>query len=199
MKRLKQKELNFLSVSRVKKEEKKCSGKKVAIILFPVILAALCLGAYAGLMVKGYFAEQQIDEDRNAISLLEKDSDYLKAQTVKDEITKIGAENEFAKIMKAALDTYPDLDDAFYTKLMEATGGAVSITELTYSASGGTLQLAGKATGVTGTADFVTRLRATGLFEKVEYSGYQAENGTNSYLFRITGVLKGKQVGTDEK
>ena len=75
----------------------------------------------------------------------------------------------------------------------------MTLRAVVYNGEEGQLTLLGTAPGIAGTAGFVGRLRATGCFDLLDYTGYQEEQGaggagaTGNYQFTITGTLKGRE------
>lgn len=71
-----------------------------------------------------------------------------------------------------AKDSYPWADSAVTAAVERAAGNAVDVTVNSYQAVTGSLLMTAEAADVTIINGYIDALENTGLFEKVEYSGY---------------------------
>ena len=74
-----------------------------------------------------------------------------------------------------ALATYPQVDSALMSKIGAAGGAQVSMVLTGYDAATGALQFDAQSGSVIDIPSYVLKLQKTGLFRKVDYTGYTYE------------------------
>ena len=90
-----------------------------------------------------------------------------------------------------ALATYPAVDSALVSKISAAGGEQVSMVLTGYDASTGALQFDAQSSSVIDIPSYVLKLQKTGLFQKVEYTGYAYDEGV--YVLSLNCTLQGTQ------
>ncbi len=199
MKALSKKDLNFARAEELsgKPSGKAPSGqgKRMALIVFPFLLLV------AGLMVWGGLQWQYRSDSRKAenqavqVGSILGDSGYRQALLAEKRMKELETEYRNAWTVRQALDSYPSLSQAFFQTILSSAGTQAEITGFVYSASDGLLVMTGTAYGILDTAEFVGRLRQTGLFESISYTGYtemgesSADSASSCYLFRISAIV----------
>ena len=90
-----------------------------------------------------------------------------------------------------ALATYPQVDSALMSKIGAAGGAQVSMVLTGYDAATGALQFDAQSGSVIDIPSYVLKLQKTGLFRKVDYTGYTYEDGM--YVLSLNCILQGKE------
>ncbi|MGL5677470.1 MAG: type IV pilus biogenesis protein PilM [Cellulosilyticaceae bacterium] len=124
--------------------------------------------------------------------------DYLVSSDVLEALGEIVAlENQKIRLEDAVEAIKMTLQDIVESKVIDGetlgqvygvAGDAITIREVNYSEDTRVLALQGSATGIHETEKLVTRLKATTLFEEVDYSGYTSQG--EKYGFSIVATLK---------
>lgn len=196
MKALKTKDINLLTAPYVS-PNKRPTGKRVrGVVLFPILLLVLGLGWFAAVKVQTFLTEREMTKLQQSITELRGDADYQDALLAETELSALNTDVQTMQTIRQMLDSYPVLNGAVFDALSGVTGSDIRITGYAYTAADGSLSLTGRAGGVTSAAAFVSRLRQTGLFSTISYSGYVAGQTTDGtgYSFHVTGVLKAGEV-----
>lgn len=171
--------------------------RRIVTVVLPVALCIAILTTFGVLqilisrsgeeqeMLRGYLedAEQREYYDQ-ALALIEQDEVERLEQRKLTELIS-GLEGLRALTPEAA------------EQIRSAASGNAEIRELSYDESEGTLTLLGAASTVESAARFSQGLRESGVFEQLDYSGYQVD-GANRYEFTVTGTLKGGADGGAE-
>ena len=90
-----------------------------------------------------------------------------------------------------ALATYPQVDSALMSKIGAAGGAQVSSVLTGYDATTGALQFDAQSSSVIDIPSYVLKLQKTGLFQKVDYTGYTYEDGV--YVLSLNCILQGEE------
>ena len=90
-----------------------------------------------------------------------------------------------------ALATYPQVDSALMSKIGAAGGAQVSMVLTGYDAATGALQFDAQSGSVIDIPSYVLKLQKTGLFRKVDYTGYTYEDGV--YVLSLNCILLGEE------
>ena len=90
-----------------------------------------------------------------------------------------------------ALSTYPQVDSALMSKIGAAGGAQVSMVLTGYDAATGALQFDAQSGSVIDIPSYVLKLQKTGLFRKVDYTGYTYEDGV--YVLSLNCILLGEE------
>ena len=90
-----------------------------------------------------------------------------------------------------ALATYPQVDSTLMSKIGAAGGAQVSSVLTGYDATTGALQFDAQSSSVIDIPSYVLKLQKTGLFQKVDYTGYTYEDGV--YVLSLNCILQGEE------
>ena len=111
----------------------------------------------------------------------------MEANGTNDEITKlqnaVTKNNDKAKNLQSVLnnlDTYPRLHRDAIDKITAACGTTVDIKDLTFDENYGTITITAQTPYVFETSDLITRLKKSGAFLSVYYSGYYEQTGSDT-------------------
>ncbi len=169
-----------------------CAARRLCIAIlttFGVLQILLSRSGEEQAMLQSYLedAEQREFYDQ-ALALIEQDEvERLEQQKL----------NEFTDGLEKLRALTPETAE----QIRSAASGNAEIRGLSYDEAEGTLTLLGAASTVESAARFSRGLRESGVFEQLDYSGYQVD-GANRYEFTVTGTLKGgadggAETGTD--
>ena len=90
-----------------------------------------------------------------------------------------------------ALATYPTVDSALMAKISAAGGEQVSMVLTGWDATTGALQFNAQSSNVIDIPSYVLALQKTGLFRKVDYTGYAYDEGV--YVLSLNCILQGEE------
>lgn len=90
-----------------------------------------------------------------------------------------------------ALATYPTVDSALMAKISAAGGEQVSMVLTGWDATTGALQFDAQSSNVIDIPSYVLALQKTGLFQKVDYTGYAYDEGV--YVLSLNCILQGEE------
>lgn len=193
----KKKEINlYQSFNTFVKEdavEKKNIGQH---ILFPAITFAVCLAAWGGVMVWNHTTSNKIDEINSWIEDDSVKKEYQSASALKTQSDTLSATISQVDQMKQNLATYPDMTAEMIGKIVDVGGSDMSVSIRTMDAESGELTFNATSKKVIDIPTYVKKLRGTGLFSSVDYSGYNYED--EEYSLVLSCVLKGTETGGEE-
>lgn len=175
MKELKVKDLNFINAAFKKEPMNSETKKKIILFGVPILIVVLCLGSFGILQLQYLKSNMSANTYTTAISDLENSSTYQQAVEIEKKISNLQEENDNAEALQSALNSYPEMSQIFFSQLNRCITSQISITSYNYTADDGLFVIEGKANGISETAAYVQRLRNTGLFYQLEYSGYNEE------------------------
>lgn len=175
MKELKAKDLNFINAAFKKEPMDSGKKRKIFLISIPVLIVVLCLGSFGILQLQHLKSNRNMDHYKETISTLENSSTYQQAGEIEKKLAGLQDESNNAEALQSALNSYPEMSQIFFSQLNSCLTSQISITSYAYTAEDGLFVIEGKARGIEETASYVQRLRNTGLFSKLEYSGYNEE------------------------
>lgn len=186
--KLKEKDIDFIKIYEKKEQPSPIRGKTILLWALPILLAAIFFSLYFNQRMKlrsyhqeleeinGYIAENQELYD----SVLENDS---VAALMQRDIDSIGG-------VKTALETYREITGTDYEAIAAKTGPGLTIIGMNFDLDSMTLKITGKTEQQTLCADYVTRLKDTGLFDAVGYFGYLNDSNDLIFTFEVTCLIK---------
>ena len=198
MNRLLHKDLDLLTAIRRNEEKDRVKTKRFLIYLFPAALLAFFLLVFGILRLIGFFSQMEITRLQNSIAQISVSEQYQAAAENELKITTLSTYYSNLKMIREAADSYPQLTQSLFDAIGTAAGGSAVVSQMSYQNSTGVLVLIGTTSDARGTANFVERLRNTGFFDGITYTGYQSERSDEGYQFDIQCALP-KAVNTDEQ
>lgn len=148
-----------------------------------VLAASLC--AYGHLKAQNRVLEDRISQLREQIA--QQEAEYRTAERKWAYNELLMRYTEDLEALSKSRDTYPEVTSALLERIAAVGGDHVTMALGGYDSSTGELSFLAKSAQVIDIPDYVSALRATGLFSAVEYSGYQYEAGV--YTLDIRCVL----------
>ena len=149
----------------------------VLAVLLVILVVFIVLLSVTKVQVKSY--EKYINDPNNA-------STYSKALKLKGDTERIKLEKANIEKMINAISTYPNINKEFFAALSNAaTNNNVTINNYGYAGQSGFISIPCVASSPQDISNFVTAIEATGLFDSVEYTGFDggAEGG---YAFNVS-------------
>lgn len=203
MRRLKQKDINFLLPMAKKKQINVAQLKKAGIVLLPVLLLGGCVSFWAALTFSQQDMRRELDELNLKMSMLQGGNAYATAQEFQKANNAKQAYLDNLMLVSACAETYPAMGTSFFSTLENCLTADIWLNSMQYTAPDCTLVLYGTARNVGDTADFVERLRKTGNFAEVTYSGWQNTERLEqetflNYSFQIKAMLWEKTLSEEE-
>lgn len=171
----------------------KAAGKRkegLTTFYLPVaVTLAVCLVVSLAVIGSNLFLshkENKIQDWLDDPAVIEQHDEAVKKQAVYDQlmadIREVGG-------LTQALATYPTLDKVLNSRIQVAGGGQVSAQLTGYDAATGILLFQATSAKVIDIPGYVLALQNTGLFQKVQYTGYAYDEG--QYVLSLSCVLQG--------
>lgn len=163
-------------------EKKKSSTKS---IVFLILVTVVMGGIYSYLLYQTKLVNEDSVKSENILSdkkNIEDHADYEKAFS------------DTAQLNARLVEMQTSFDEYFFTrpvnkKLMDNTlaciDGTAFVTEYTFTRESNTLHLTVNTADVNSISTIVKKLRATGLYSDVVYTGYEANGTKAKYAFEI--------------
>ena len=153
------------------------------------ITLAICLVASLAVIGSNAFLshkESRIQDWLDDPTVIEQHDEAVRKQTVYDQLMEDIRE---VNGLTQALGTYPTLDKTLNSRIQVAGGGQVSAQLTGYDAATGVLLFQATSAKVIDIPGYVLALQNTGLFQKVQYTGYAYDEG--QYVLSLSCVLQG--------
>lgn len=195
MKKLPSKGIDFLHAQQDRKAARApVGGKKFLLAALPIVLLAGGMGIFGLLSWQHYQYSLRSESLAQAVGAMDTDSVYQRALAAQAQAAALQKQVDSARAVRDAIDSYPSLSAELFGVIRASTLDGMRLDDLTYA--DGTLSIAGTASRIDDTAAYVARLRTSGYFLGVDYTGYVQRGdteGTESYQFQITALLKGRE------
>ena len=198
MNRLLNKDLDLLSAIRRNEEKDRAKTKRLLIYLFPAFLLKFFLLIFGILRLTGFFTQLEMNRLQKSIAEITASEQYQAAAENELKITTLNTYHSNLQLVRDAADSFPELTQNLFDAIETAAGGSAVVNQMSYQNSTGVLLLIGSTSDARETANFVERLRNTGLFSGITYTGYQSGRSESGYQFDIQCALP-KAVNTDEQ
>ena len=111
-----------------------------------------------------------------AVGAMDTDSVYQRAIAAQAQAAALQKQVDSARAVRDAIDSYPSLSAELFGVIRASTLDGMRLDDLTYA--DGTLSIAGTASRIDDTAAYVARLRTSGYFLGVDYTGYVQRGDT---------------------
>lgn len=151
---------------------------KLALPLLVVLLLFASVFAYGTLEANRY--QRQIKDDKAQISTLEANGTNEEITKLQKAITKNRDKANNLEAVVKNLETYPKLQRDAIDKIVVACGSTIDIKDLTFVDNFGTIVITAQTPYVYDTADFITRLKESGVFRSVDYTGYNTKQAADT-------------------
>lgn len=177
MQKLRNKDIDLLKVYKQKSEPSKyASVMKLAI--GPVLFTIFSLAIFGVLAFQNHNLESEIDnmnkETKRIQQEIASNPNLERYQSLQNAINDV----EKYKTFYSNIQSYPQLSQNTFDTILIASGIDVNVTSFSYTRDSQVISLSIEATGAESPGEFVTRLKETGAFSKVDYSGYSKTEKT---------------------
>lgn len=138
----------------------------------PLVLFLIFASVFAYGTLEDNRYRRELKEAKAEIAALEANGTNEQINKLQDAVT--ANKKKVSNLQKVLdnLDTYPRLQRDAVDKITAACGTTVTIKDLTFDENYGTIVITAQTPYVYETADLITRLKNSGAFSSVYYSGY---------------------------
>lgn len=153
----------------------------------PVVLTALlCAAGWYLLREDNLKIKAGLDGLRTALEAPENVAAYEEALEKERRNETLAAEINEANLLTERLASYPLVDSGLLESIREAGGSAVTVEITGYDSATGQLAFRAGSAEVIEAPRYVQKMRETGLFENVSYSGYSFDGETYALHLECT-------------
>jgi Tfp pilus assembly protein, ATPase PilM len=163
--------------SNVVKKERPFEYKALVLPVAMILICLIVFGVFFGLK---YNAQQKLEEMNTYISDESNQAEYLQVKALTDEVSGIQAEVSSIEAINAAINSNPDLISVMMNSIATQGNNVIVINSLDYDGSTGAIQIAAIADNEKEAARYIERLKSTGYFTQVEYTGYSQLTATQT-------------------
>lgn len=148
------------------------------VLIPPVAMILICLIVFGVFFGLKYRAQKELDDINAYISDENNQADYLQAKALTDEVSKIQTEISNAETINNAIRSNPDLVSVMLGAIASQGNNVIDISSLDYEGTSGVIQIVAMADNEKEAARYIERLKATGYFVEVYYTGYAQVTGS---------------------
>jgi len=127
-----------------------------------------------------YSAGKRLEEMNAYISDTNNQAEYLQAKELTDEVDSIQTEIDNIEMITAAVNSNPDLVSVMMNSLATQGNGVITLNALAYDGITGAIHIEATANNEKEAARYIERLKSTGYFTQVDYTGYAQVSGTQT-------------------
>lgn len=189
----KEKRIDLYKALTAATQEESISPKLWKHMRLPGALFGVCLlvfGVLTGIRLK---QSQEIHKVQEWIDSAEVQAQYQEASALNDRLLEIEGGIKAVEQMKENLSVYPELSSEVFDRMERAGGVDVQLEISGYDAETGLLVFETSSREVIDVPSYILRLQQTGLFHKVDYTGYAYEN--EWYTLSLSCIMEGKEAG----
>ena len=181
--------------SNITKRENRSNSFKRILTLTLILIPIVAWGMYYYLDNEFYTSEvtriESFLSDEVVTQIVTEVSEHKK------EIVHIAnIQNEISRNLQDIADSRI-VDKNMLSTIYAQTGETVEIFNISYLLELNEITISASAVSEFEAADYISKLRNTGLFESILYSGYQFDEKTEEYLFSASVILAGGQTNED--
>lgn len=190
--KLKEKDINLLEVCKKKKEPSKY--EELIKYAIPPIAIILIFGS-----IFGYFKWQEhaingkIDDVNAQIAQIEKEQNTDGKEQKLQELQELNTEYINVSNLYTMMNSYPQLNKEILNGIFNSAGNYLKIKGFNYTQESAVLTLSVETPYISQTDAIIRRLKETGLFEDVQYSGFTSED----MVAEVTTPQNSQQSGDD--
>lgn len=192
----KEKRIDLGRALEAEEQEQTVSGNLWKHMLAPGILLSVCLIIFGVLALVNWSQDRKIRGIQDWMeSALVKDR-YQEAEALRERLSRIEGSIAAAEQTSDNLSVYPDLSSEVLGRIQQAGGGGMELEISGYNAETGLLTFDADSREVIDVPSYILRMQQTGVFHKVDYTGYTYENGW--YTLSLSCTMEGKRAGGRE-
>lgn len=181
------KDLNLYKALKKSRTKNKKSSGKANWILPPIIIATILGGVFVYFFIQNNKLETRINEIEEYINNPTISSKYEEYTNLQGEVSELVELRRVLKGFKESQKTYPSFTSSIFDTIKENIGD-IEIREITYHEANGHIVMRAFANEIHAASKFTEDLYKTGVFEKVNYSGWSLGR-ENTYTFTVTCLL----------
>lgn len=160
--------------------QKNHESKRKARLVAPLaLLLAVLLGVAGILLAQNREKRRQLETINAHMESLR--PDYQEALDVQSRLSVANATYQALAAGQFTFQVYPTLNAGLFDQVRECAKDIFNISAYSYDETTRTLSVDASAESVNEVPKFVERLRATGLFESVHYTGYTSDDSQEYY------------------
>lgn len=180
-------------------DQKSETGKKLHFgkeLIAPAVTLAACLVLFLGVTIWNGLTSARIRSVENWIEEPSVQEEYTRANERKTYSAALAQSISQVKRLGENLATYPELTDSVIREIEDVSGRDMDVKIRGLNIETGTLTFNAVSRQVIDIPGYVSKLKATGLFETVNYTGYTY--GENEYTLSLSCVLAAAENGEVE-
>lgn len=166
--------------------DKKWFGK---ILNLSLLIAVIAVG-FNNISNRNQALKDEITQIQNELISPEFIQSLNEVNDLKEEGEELDRINEQLTTVIESVASYKVIDGNKVASVYESAGNLITIEYVRYASESKSIEIKGTAKGVHETQHFITRLKDTGIFEDIDYSGY-TNKGKDTYSFLAQATLKG--------
>ena len=169
-KKLKNKDIDLLKASKQKDNSKSVRLLKYAI--FPLVSVILLGGMYVYFFINNQSLNRNIKKVEEEIAVIEQEQAKDVNLEKYKELQSVLQETEKYKLLYEHMESYPQLSQLVFDQLLLSAGMETDIVSFHYQRETEEIQLQIETSSASETQYFVRKLKNTGAFANVDYTGY---------------------------
>lgn len=169
-KKLKNKDIDLLKASKQKDNSKSLRLLKYAI--FPLVSVVLFGGIYFYFFLSNQYLNRNIKKIEEEIASIEQEQTEDVNLEKYEELQSVLQETEKFKLLYDNMESYPQLSQFIFDQLLIGAGMETDIVSFNYQRETEEIQLQIETSSASETQYFVRKLKDTGVFASVDYTGY---------------------------
>lgn len=170
-----------------KEEKQQRIGKH---FLLPAGVFILCVIPTAVFFALNHKTLQDINKKQEWIDSAEVQSQYQQATLLKQELADIESDIAAVELTGQNLSVYPELSSEILGRIENAGGAGIECQVSGYDASTGVLTFRAVSHNVIDVPDYILKLKESGLFYAVDYTGYDYDN--EWYTLSLSCIMEGR-------
>ncbi|AWW27150.1 hypothetical protein ACIZ62_01145 [Acetobacterium carbinolicum] len=160
-------------------------------LILPAAMILICLIVFGVFFGLKYRAQKELEEINAYISDTNNQAEYLQAKALTDEVSGLQTEVSRIEAINAAISSNPDLVSVMMNSIATQGNNVIDLNSLDYDGTTGALQIIAIADNEKEAARYIERLKSTGYFTQVEYTGYAEISTQTSTTTTTTSTTKG--------
>lgn len=174
------KPINLFDAFRRSKAVKKDLPFEYKALIIPGAMILVCLiifGIFFGLK---YSAQKRLEEMNAYIGDTNNQAEYMQAKELTEEVSAIQTEISNIETINMAINSNPDLVSVMLNAIATQGNGAIALNSLEYDGIDGAIHIVATANNEKEAARYIERLKTTGYFTQVDYTGYSQVTATQT-------------------
>ncbi|MGV8906658.1 MAG: hypothetical protein ACOH15_08665 [Acetobacterium sp.] len=175
-------DINLMHAYKQSNLVKKDSKFKNKALIAPLGLTALFIGVFTGFFILNAQMQGELDWTNEYINNEKVQAEYAQAQTLNEQVSLIDAEVANIETIKKAIGSNPKVIAEKISRVGVLTNGVIALNGMTYENAAGNINISATASNEQEAAKYIQRLKDTGYFTQVVYTGYAESDTTGTQL-----------------